>query len=107
MLLRVGVLFVNHAEFVMGRLLQQTCSIHDSGKRRGSPTGAAHLTPALKVDCSTAVIGSYVGEPAFASNDALDDVLVARSGLIRTDAAATAASVVLLVGEIPVIIPVE
>src|ERR1700739_4162877 len=44
-LLRIGVLGVNHGEFGVSRLIEEARGIHDAGKCRRRPTGSTYLGP--------------------------------------------------------------
>src|SRR5208337_5017393 len=70
-LLFVGVLLVNHVEFVGARLVQQAGGVDDSGKGRGSPTCPTDGAPApvwANVYGRAAEVRSNVGNSPLASD---------------------------------------
>src|SRR5271167_3068955 len=101
-------LVVHGGELRQGRLLQAAGRIHDTSKGRRRPTSTSDRIPAsLEVNGSATKVGSDIRIAALGSYDACNAILIAGTRLVRADVSPSAASVVLLGGEVSVTVAVK
>src|ERR1017187_3059566 len=82
--------------------------VHNACEGRGGPTGAADRIPtSLDINRRAAEIGGHVRISAMGSDDARDDVLIARSGLIRAEVATASTVVINLVYKVAFPVAIE
>src|SRR5271165_5524063 len=108
MVLGTGQRVVHGGELRQGRRLPAAGRVHDTSKGRRRPTGTSDRTPAsIEVNGRTAKVGSNIRISAKVSYDAGNAILIAGTRLVWTNVAPSAASVVLLVGEVSVTVAVK
>src|SRR5271165_3955658 len=103
-----GQCVVHHGELSQGRLLSAAGRVHDTSKGRRRPTSTSDRTPAsIEVNGSATKVGSDIRVSAKVSYDACNAILIAGTRLVWTDVSPSAASVVLLGGEVSVTVAVK
>src|SRR5580698_4357708 len=100
-------LAVHHGELRQGRPLSAARRVHDTSHSRRGPASTSDRTPTLEINGRATKVGRDIRIAAMASYDSCNAILIAGTRLVGANVAASAASVVLLIDKIAVLVAVK